>query len=107
MSIEAGLNALQEDVEPLERIIRLFAAKLGAPVLQMTPAGNAFRYSSPDVRHFCLLKAARALSDFNACVELARKGYLQEVCVLIRTMVECTRHLEYVIEPYGSEGHRH
>jgi hypothetical protein len=105
MSIEAGLNALQEDVEPLERIIRLFAAKLGAPVLQMTPAG--FRYSSPDVRHFCLLKAARALSDFNACVELARKGYLQEVCVLIRTMVECTRHLEYVIEPYGSEGHRH
>ena len=52
------------------------------------------------------MKAARALSDFNACIELARKGYLQEICVLIRTMVECTRHLEYVIEPYGSEEHK-
>lgn len=106
MSIESGLNALQEELEPLERIIRLLAAKLGAPVLQVTPAGKAFRYGSPDARHFCLLKAARALSDFNACIELARKGYLQEICVLIRTMVECARHLEYVIEPYSSEEHK-
>jgi hypothetical protein len=106
MSVDVALNALQEEVEPLGRIIRLFAAKLGEPVLQTTTAGKAFRYSAPDVRHFCLLKAARALSDFNACIELARKGYLQEICVLIRTMVECTRHLEYVIEPYGSEEHK-
>jgi hypothetical protein len=106
MSVDVALDALQDEVEPLERIIRLFAAKLGAPVLQTTAAGQAFRYNAPDVRHFCLLKAARALSDFNACIELARKGYLQEICVLIRTMVECMRHLEYAIEPYGSEGHK-
>jgi hypothetical protein len=106
MSVGVALDALQEEVEPLERVIRLLAAKLGPPVLQTTAAGRAFRYSAPDIRHFCLLKAARALSDFTACIELARKGFLQEICVLIRTMVECTRHLEYVIEPYSSEEHK-
>jgi hypothetical protein len=106
INIEAGLNALQQEVEPLERIIRLLAARLDAPILQVTLAGKAFRYDSPDVRHFCLLKGARALSDFNACIELARRGYVQEICVLIRTMVECIRHLEYVVEPYGSGEHK-
>ena len=40
--VDVALNALQEEVEPLERIIRLFAAKLGAPALQTMAAGKAF-----------------------------------------------------------------
>jgi hypothetical protein len=73
MNVEDELNVLQEQSEPLERLIRLFAASLDPPVLQTYPGGGGFRYGSPDRRHFCLLKAARALSDFNACVELARR----------------------------------
>jgi len=71
-----------------------------------TRTGADFRFASPDVRHFCLVKVTRAVSDYNACIELAKRGYAQQVCVLIRTMVECLRHAEYVIEPFGSEEHR-
>jgi hypothetical protein len=75
VSIEIALRTLEESVDPLERIVRLLAAHLDKPRLQRTDDNYAFRYGSPDIRHFCLLKAARALSAFNASVELARKGY--------------------------------
>jgi hypothetical protein len=106
VTTDSALNALQEELEPLERLVRLLAASLDPPKLISTERGPWFRYDAPDVRHFCLLKAARALSDFNASIELARKGYLQEICVLIRTLIECARHIEYVLEPYSSEEHR-
>jgi hypothetical protein len=46
------------------------------------------------------------VSAFNASIDLARKGYTQEIGVLLRTLVECSTHIEYVVEPYTSEGHR-
>ena len=49
------------------------------------------------VEHFCLLKAVRVVSALNAAVELARCGYTQEIGVLIRTLVECTTHIEFVL----------
>src|SRR5215831_12262415 len=96
MSIEIGLQDLEEKLEPLERLVRLFAASLGEPTLRKTDDGRGFRYEAPDARHFCLLKAVRAVSALNAAIELARKGYTQEVAVLIRTLVECTTHIEFV-----------
>jgi hypothetical protein len=78
-----------------------------------------FRYGSPDIRHFCLLKIIRAISAFNAALELCELGYPQEICVLLRTIVECTSHVDYVlaadvspagvtrfIEHYFSDAHR-
>jgi Family of unknown function (DUF5677) len=106
MSIEIALRSLEERVDPLERIIRLFAARLTAPTLRKVHDDRGFRFESPDVRHFCLLKAARALSAFNASIELARKGYVQEMAVLMRTLIECTTHIEFVLEPDVSEEHR-
>jgi hypothetical protein len=35
-----------------------------------------------------------------------REEYVQEISVLLRTMVECLRHAEYVLEPFGSEKHK-
>jgi hypothetical protein len=106
VSIEIALQTLEESVDPLERIIRLLTAHLDEPNLRRTDDNYAFRYDSPDVRHFCLLKAARALSAFNASVELARKGYVQEIAVLMRTLIECTTHIGFVLEPDWSEEHK-
>ncbi len=92
MSTESALQDLEEKLDPLERVIRLFTA--------------GFRYEAPDVRHFCLLKAVRALSALNAAIELARKGYTQEIAVLMRTLIECTTHIEFVLEINDSEEHQ-
>lgn len=57
-----------------------------------------FRYSMPDVRHFCILKYARAVSSLNASVALARSGFNQEVCILIRVMTEASTLVEWALE---------
>ncbi len=46
------------------------------------------------------------MSAFNAAIELARKGYTQEIVVLMRTLIECTTHIEFVLEIDDSEEHR-
>lgn len=106
MSIEIALRALEEKLEPLDRVIRLFAASLGEPTLRKNGDERGFRYEAPDVQHFCLLKAVRALSALNAAIELARKGYTQEIAVLMRTLIECTTHIEFVLEIDDTEEHR-
>jgi len=106
MSIEIGLQDLEKTLEPLERLIRLFTASLGQPTLRKSDDGQGFRYEAPDIRHFCLLKAVRAVSAMHAAIELCRKDYTQEVAVLMRTLIECTTHIEFVLEIDNSEEHQ-
>ena len=106
MSIEISLRELEQQLEPLERIIQLFTTSLGQPTLRKGGDECGFRFETPGIRHFCLLKAVRALSAFNAAIELARKGYVQEIAVLMRTLIECTTHIEFVLEIDNTEEHR-
>jgi hypothetical protein len=107
MDIEVALTALEGEIEPLERLLRLFAATLNAPHLRRGDGDTRFfRYDHPDVRHFCLLKSVVMISALNASFALARKGHIQEVNVLMRTVAECSTHIEFVIEPFNSDDHR-
>jgi hypothetical protein len=106
MSIEESLRALEEQLEPLDRTIRLLTASLDAPRLRKSVEWHGYRYDAPRVMHFCLIKLVSAVSAFSAAIKLARDGYLQEVAVLMRTLVECTTHIEFVLEPFSSEEHR-
>lgn len=106
MTIEVAISALGMKLDPLERTIRLFAASLDKPTLMEGGGGEGFRYSSPDVRHFCLLKAVKALSATNAALSLAGSGFTQEVIVLIRTIIEATRHIEFVLDLDDSADHQ-
>jgi hypothetical protein len=65
---------------------------------------HGFRYATPGAEHFCLLKAVRVVSALNAALELARCGYAQEIGVLMRTLVECTTHIEYVLSARDDAG---
>src|SRR5215831_3101835 len=95
--IAAQLETLRSRVEPLEKLLHALTVKLPQPLWYHSGKEHfGFRYGKPDERHFCLLKAVRAVSALNAAIELARKGYTQEVAVLIRTLVECTTHIEFV-----------
>jgi hypothetical protein len=99
MYMDRALQALQLQVDPLQRFVELFAASLDQPELCQLNGDRGFRYEAPDVRHFCLLKAARTVSALNACIELARGGYTQEIGTLIRTMAEFATHIEFVLDP--------
>jgi hypothetical protein len=103
MSTDSILNSLKARLDPLERVIRLFSATLGQPKLVTEKDWKGFRYEAPDKRHFCLLKAVRVVSALNASIELARKGFAQELLVLMRTLVECTTHIEFVAGTNRSE----
>lgn len=99
---EAALQRLRARIAQLERVVEVIAASLSAPRMCRYGLDRGYRYDLPDIRHFCLLKTVRVVSALNAAVELARAGYTQEIAVLMRTLVECTTHLEYVVNHTGS-----
>jgi len=96
--LAAQLQGIRSRVDPLEKLVDALAEQLPAPLrYDSGKEHHGFRYGRPDVRHFCLLKAVRAVSAINAAIELARCGYAQEIAVLIRTVIECTTHIEFVL----------
>ena len=104
-SLDEELDMLQSRVRPLEQLVGAFAATLGPPLKYHSGQVHyGFRYAKPDERHFCLLKCSRAVSALNASIVLARHGYPQEIAVLIRTLIECTTHVKYVLNGRQSDG---
>ena len=105
MNFEAELASLRTRVEPLERFIHVFAASLTQPLFYHSGKEHyGFRYGRPDVRHFCLIKAVRVVSALNAALELSRSGFAQEIAVLMRTLIECTTHIEFVLSGSQVDG---
>jgi len=71
----AQLGGLRARIEPLERLVAACAALLLPPIFYHSGQEHyGYRYGKPGVRHFCLLKAVRAISALNAMIALARGG---------------------------------
>lgn len=95
---EHRLQELKVRVAPMERLVMAFANSLSAPIFYHSGKKHyGYRYGKPDVRNFCLLKSVRVVSSLHAMIALARGGFAQEVGVLVRILVECTTHIEFVI----------
>jgi hypothetical protein len=90
MFFEAALGGLRARVLFLEAIIEIFSGLLPEPQFYANEKERAYRYENPDVRHFCLLKAARVVTALNAAIELVRLGYTQEMAALMRILAECS-----------------
>lgn len=106
MSVEKSLQELRLKIDPLERFVLAVADSMAQPGFYSKISDRGFRYESPNLRHFCLLKAVRVVSALNASAELVRCGYTQEFAVLMRTLVECTTHIEYVFDINDAPEHR-
>ena len=91
------LQKIRAEIELQERAVQKIADSLDTPIFYRSGLFRGFRYLKPDWKHFCLLKAVRAVSGMNACVRLADGGFTQEVAVLIRTIVEYTTHIEFIL----------
>lgn len=87
----------------MERFVDAFAGTLPPPLFYDSAKNHTgFRFGKPDFRHFCLLKGVRIVSGLNACIQLVRAGYIQELFVLLRTIVEYKTHIEFVL--YALDG---
>jgi hypothetical protein len=104
-SFEAQLDGLKARIEPMERLVTTLANSVPKPLFYHSGEEHyGFRFANPGARHFCLLKAVRAVSALNAMVALTRCGYAQEIGVLGRTLIECTTHIEFVLDALDEEG---
>lgn len=97
-AINQALEGIQARIDPLERFVNAFASSLPPPILYDSGQRHVgYRFATPGIAHFCLLKLARCVSALNAMAVLARAGYSQEICVLVRTIAECTTQIEFVL----------
>lgn len=92
------LQKMKSEIVLQERVVQTVASSLDAPIYYRSgQSTRGFRFMDPGWKHFCLLKAVRAVSGLNACVRLFGGGFSQEIVVLIRTIVECTTYIEFVL----------
>ena len=93
-NVEERLISLEHRIDALAEVIHMLSASVPPP--QFNQSGRYFRYDTPSAIHYCLLKGARVVSGLYACTALSRSGFSQEICVLLRTVVEYCSQIDYV-----------
>lgn len=103
--MNAKIKTFREQTSIQEEVVSLIASSIEPPIYYHSgKVHRGFIFTKPGAEHFCLLKAARAVSGLNAVIVLCEHGYPQEIAVLIRTIVECTTHIDYVLAGYDENG---
>lgn len=93
------LLLLRRRLQPLRLFCGEYFSSLPSPKFVRLKSGeNAWRYENPGIDVFCLLFTVRNVSALAACIRLLPGGFVQEVCVLIRTIVENCHLVEFVLE---------
>ena len=98
VAMESKIAEFCEEIGYQEGAIQLLTDTLDNPIYHEEHYG--FRYRNPGPAHFCLLKAIRCVSALRAIMVLLRSGFTQEIAVLIRSIVENTTHIEFVLVGY-------
>ncbi len=80
-----------------QAVLAAIARGLAPPTMQTGPEYKGFRYTQPTALHFCLLMLVKGVSAVNACILLARGGFIQEACVIMRTVVEAYTKVNYIL----------
>jgi hypothetical protein len=101
---DQALDRLASRVIPLERFVHHLGARFDPPHLFKSLDERGYRFKNPDYRHFCLLRACRIVSALNASIALARFGHVQEIGVLLRTVIEYSSQVEYILLNRNEQG---
>lgn len=101
MHYTAKFRDLEDKVEICKKVISLFIKDLSKPIFYDSGIiHKGYRYANPTILHFCVLKAVRAISGFNACIVLGKEGYIQEICVIIRSVIDAKTQIEFILSGY-------
>ena len=84
---DSKLGEIRAAISLLEEARAHFVAHIGPPCYKEKPDPR-FRYASPSLLVFIVLRAVRIVSGLNGLVVLLRAGFTQEMGVLIRTISE-------------------
>jgi hypothetical protein len=100
----SDFDFLRRDIEPLSRFIDIFSKTLTSPAFCKSETQYGFRFKEPNFQHFLLLRGVRIVSALHASIELAKKGYTQEIAVLLRTQIEYTTQIDFVLTSRDTNG---
>lgn len=101
---DAEIERLRKRVFPLARFLHGIALALEPPAFHKTQADQYFRFKSPQLIHFCMLRGVRVVSALNASIELARYGFSQEIAVLLRAMIEYSTQIDFMLASRHKDG---
>lgn len=94
---EQGLAWCRDEMRVQAELIESFVSTIQPPIIYASESGHVgWVFTKPGPRHFCILKAIRAVSGMNAAITLAESGFTQEVAVIIRTVIECTSLINFI-----------
>lgn len=89
-------DLLSEYVKPLQKALDIFLSKIDVPKYTKDKEGHIYKYTSSSPRIFQVLKCVRIVSGFNAGNCLLKKGFVQEVGVIIRILYEFLNDIEFI-----------
>ena len=98
------IEGLRSRIFPLARLVHELALTLESPTLIDRGMERGFRFDKPELLHFCLLRGARIVSALNASIELGRRGYSQEIAVLLRTCIEYCSQVDFMLASRDANG---
>lgn len=91
-------NQILYNISNSTTVVEEFVSSVSPPIFYESGAAHqGFRFLNPTAKHFCILKAVRAISGLNAGLILAKYGFNQELCVVIRTIIECNSQIAFIL----------
>jgi hypothetical protein len=99
---EQALDGLRTRTYPLARFVHEFTNTLDRPFKDRSEI--AYRFTKPNYKHFCLLRACRIVSALNAMIALAEGGFTQEIGILFRVVYEAYTQIEATMAQIRKDG---
>lgn len=91
-------NLIEEKIRPSAEVVEWISSQIRAPVFCDSMGDDrGYRFSKPGLRHFCLLKLAKATVTLRSALCVARAGFYTEVCTLIRVFAEASTYVEWAL----------
>jgi hypothetical protein len=104
INVAKELETLREVLKYQSLTVDWMTQSLAPPLMCISGRGcSGYRYEEPTVKHFCLLQIVKALSGLNAALVLAEHGFNQEMCVIIRTIIEATSKIDFILSGYKDD----
>jgi len=86
-----------------EKSVGLIESKFEKPIFVQEENYKAWTYKEIGREQICIIRSVRIISGLFACLELLKKGFIQEILTLMRTINDFHQDIIFLLENYGEE----
>jgi hypothetical protein len=86
-----------------EKTIRFIESKYDKPIFVQEENHKAWRYKEIGRENICIIRSVRIISGLFACFELLKKGFVQELLSIMRTINDFQQDIIFLLENYKNE----